>query len=153
MKHVVVIALATLALAGPVSARSHDTVLYDATGGRSSVVREVEDFSQHGVNITRKDAGLMSCGKARKHAPDAAIVVCLRTVPRYGTGSTTWCGGCQTIIRIDPADKTTGTVCHEMMHAITHIDDRYDWPQEGRSCVWGHLDHLGPFDLEMLAHH
>jgi hypothetical protein len=40
----------------------------------------------------------------------------------------------------------TNTVCHELMHAVTGIKDRYD-RRPKTSCVWGSLPTPGRFDV------
>ncbi len=38
------------------------------------------------------------------------------------------------------------TVCHELMHAVTGIKDKYD-SRLSTSCVWGNLPTPGRFDV------
>jgi hypothetical protein len=40
-------------------------------------------------------------------------------------------------------------LCHEMMHAFTHVRDRYD-SRPDTSCVWGSLNEPGAWDIAML---
>lgn len=40
-------------------------------------------------------------------------------------------------------------LCHEMMHTVTGITDNYG-AMPDTSCVWGTLDHPGPFDIEYM---
>jgi hypothetical protein len=40
----------------------------------------------------------------------------------------------------------TNTVCHELMHAVTGINDRYHRRPQ-RSCVWGSPPTPGRFDV------
>ena len=42
--------------------------------------------------------------------------------------------------------EATNTVCHELMHAVTGIKDRYH-RRPKTSCVWGSLSTPGRFDV------
>lgn len=44
-----------------------------------------------------------------------------------------------------------GVICHEFMHVLIGIPDHDNDGYREISCVWGGLDHPGPFDVERLA--
>lgn len=47
-----------------------------------------------------------------------------------------------------PPEVWQQTLCHELMHAVTNIRDDLTAPQPAMSCVYGYLDHPGPFDAQ-----
>lgn len=48
-----------------------------------------------------------------------------------------------------PAAEDENTVCHELMHAYTSVEDDYDADPTG-SCVWGALLEPGPTDVQLM---
>ena len=83
-----------------------------------------------------------------------AIVVCsVSTAPFVGMAGVLHDGTTIVETRIMLNDKkflssrdATNTVCHELMHAVTGIKDRYDRHLK-TSCVWGSLLTPGRFDV------
>lgn len=133
---------------GVALSESRPIVLY-ATHVTPALEASALDYRTNGVNLVVKDAGTQKCALAKKHAPKRAYVICERSMDYAGL--TVY--GKQTVVYIDPASASrTGTYCHELMHATTHIADG-GLPDQGASCVWGELDHLGPFDIAWLHEH
>jgi hypothetical protein len=73
-------------------------------------------------------------GKSRPRDDDTTVVV-LNNVTPDGASVLEWA-----------ADNT---VCHEMMHAYTFVDDAYGMDLSG-SCVWGDLLSPGPTDIRLM---
>lgn len=134
------------------SAKERPILVYDATGRDPSVTAEIQDYRQAGVPL-RAIGREASCAQARRAAPESAIVLCVRELGAGLDGLTTFCRGCQTVVRIRPGALYTRNICHELMHALTHIRDDYSNPMGDRSCVWGSSSHLGAFDKKYLQHH
>jgi hypothetical protein len=94
-----------------------------------------------------------SCQDLANRVFTSAIVVCsVPTAPFVGMTSM-WAGSTSMVdTRILLNDQgffnaryATNTVCHELMHAVTGIPDRYD-RRPKTSCVWGNLPTPGRFD-------
>lgn len=83
-----------------------------------------------------------------------AIVVCsVPTAPFVGMTGVLHDGTTIVETRVMLNDKmflntrdATNTVCHELMHAVTGIKDRYH-RRPKTSCVWGSLPTPGRFDV------
>lgn len=52
-------------------------------------------------------------------------------------------------IRIDTDSERRRILCHEFMHQLGYVSDNYNALPD-TSCVWGSLDHLGPWDIDIL---
>jgi hypothetical protein len=147
----VVAILALLLVPMGSSAKERTIALYDATSDAYPIAQEAVFFRDAGVPLRLIDAEPMSCEKARKKAPDGAIVVCEADLPGNEAGLTSYLKH-RTMISLDPGMVVSGQpVCHELMHALTHIPDNQSSRTD--SCVWGWLDHPGPFDIDYLATH
>jgi hypothetical protein len=155
--------LLLLTLLAPLSAGARDTiVVYDATAGDYWPLRPiVAEYVDAGVPLVIRHGKHESCQELRRRPPqNADIIVCERERPSvYGSGGGTLFGRPTFVYLIRASDDyiargigaERNTVCHELMHALTHIPDN----DAGRadSCVWGELDHLGDFDIRYLHHH
>ena len=134
-------------------------VVHDYTGETwSGVVQQVvDDFNavmpQHGPRLVYLREHNAPCGDLSPLPRD--VQVC--THPGFGhlgqvdypvwhKGRWHW-----SLIRVQATtiDKRR-VVCHEMMHVLTNIGDNYDALPD-QSCVWGTLDHPGPFDITELS--
>jgi hypothetical protein len=90
----------------------------------------------------------------RPHPVVGAIIVCtVPTAPFVGMTGVLHDGTTIVETRVMLNDETffnardaTNTVCHELMHAVTGIKDRYG-RRSKTSCVWGSLPTPGRFDV------
>lgn len=131
------------------AAREKPIILY-ATDPSPVLQEMAQEFEAAGVPLKVQNAHTKSCQQAKKNAPAGAFIVCAKHLAY--SGWTTWYGN-RTIVRFNPRSiDNPNTVCHELMHAITHIDDG-GLPDQEASCVWGEADHLTPWDIEYIKAH
>ena len=94
-----------------------------------------------------------ACQDLKPHPIVGAIVVCsVATAPFVGMTGVLHDGTTTVETRVMLNDRmflntrdATNTVCHELMHAVTGIKDRYH-RRPRTSCVWGSLPTPGRFD-------
>jgi hypothetical protein len=95
-----------------------------------------------------------ACQDLKPRPVAGSIIVCsVRTAPFVGMTGVLHDGTTIVETRIMLNDKmflttrdATNTVCHELMHAVTGIKDRY-YRRPKTSCVWGSLPTPGRFDV------
>jgi hypothetical protein len=95
-----------------------------------------------------------ACQDLDPHPVIGAIIVCsVATGPFVGMTGVLHDGTTIVETRVMLNDRlflnrrnATNTVCHEMMHAVTGIKDRYQ-RRPKTSCVWGSLPAPGRFDV------
>lgn len=95
-----------------------------------------------------------ACQDMKKQVVAGAIVVCSTATAPYAGWTRVWGDRTEMIAtRIVLNDRlflserfATNTVCHELMHAVTGIKDKYDRRRK-TSCVWGDLPAPGRFDV------
>ena len=95
-----------------------------------------------------------ACQDMKKQVVAGAIVVCSTAMAPYAGWTRVWGDRTEVIAtrivlndRLFLTDRfATNTVCHELMHAVTGIKDKYDRRRK-TSCVWGDLPAPGQFDV------
>ena len=99
-----------------------------------------------------------SCDDLPRRVATGTIIVCSTANASFVGWTRMWGDGTgiyrSHIVLNDAAFGTrryaTNTICHELMHAITGIDDNYD-RRPATSCVWGDLAKPGRFDVAYAA--
>jgi hypothetical protein len=95
------------------------------------------------------------CGGLPAPGKSDRIAICSNPTPTPPFAGTTTMGR-HSLITLYDAAVSEGSyerevACHELMHALAHVPDAYNTNPD--SCVYGHLDHPGGADIQMLREH
>lgn len=157
---VVVLLLAADALAAPTVWRQQSVRVLDYTTPRwdglvEGMVGEFNDMLPEAApRLVYRRMPQQACQDLKPHPFVGAIVVCsVPTAPFDGMAGVLHDGMTIVETRVMLNDTmfrntqdATNTVCHELMHAVTGIKDRYH-RRPKTSCVWGSLPAPGRFDV------
>ena len=152
--------LAPAALAAPVVWAEQSVRVLDYTTPRWDGLVEgmVGDFNgalpEAAPRLIYRRMPQRACQDLKPRPYVGAIVVCsVSTAPFVGMTGVLHDGTTIVETRVVLNDRTffnarqaTNTICHELMHAVTSIKDRYH-RRPKTSCVWGSLPTPGRFDV------
>ena len=155
-----VLLLAPDALAAPAvwSEKSVRVLDYSAAKWTGLVEEMIDEFNsmlpESAPRLVYRRMPERACQDLKSRPFVGTIVVCsVATAPFVGMTGVLHDGTIIVETRIMLNDKmflntrdATNTVCHELMHAVTRIKDRY-YRRPKTSCVWGSLPAPGRFDV------
>jgi hypothetical protein len=123
----------------------------------------VDDFNaatpSGGPELAYEAAEEIPCGDLADEPPHGVIRLCERDDLSGSGHAYSWLNKKETAIVSGSIDISRQAIndqswaryalCHEMMHAFTHVRDRYD-ARPDTSCVWGSLNEPGSWDIALL---
>jgi hypothetical protein len=140
--------------------RRETVVVQDFTGPRWAGMVEgvVAQFAavmpEHAPRLVYQRREALDCAGLPAPGKTPRLAVCTSGVPNPPYSGYMTAGAKHDLITLydqafsDDDHYRREVICHEMMHALARVPDNYDTNAD--SCIYGHLDHPGGADIQML---